>query len=160
VAFLGTWDSINNVEIKYYHYYLYSIDNYNNETLIAESDDIYDSSLEWNFKGFETNNFYKVRITIHDKYGKAYSEENTFYIEYAVYSSVVPLANSLICDEQAIKLEVVSPVYVISTDKGTEKTITSNDVYLSSNCFFCYADTTSGRVLNYTQVADANNTPI
>lgn len=160
VAFLGTWDSINNVEIKYYHYYLYSIDNYNNETLIAESDDIYDSSLEWNFKGFETNNFYKVRITIHDKYGKAYSEEDTFYIEYAVYSSVVPLANSLICDEQAIKLEVVSPVYVISTDKGTEKTITSNDVYLSSNSKYYYADTTSGRVLNYTQVADANNTPI
>lgn len=160
VAFLGTWDSINNVEIKYYHYYLYSIDNYNNETLIAESDDIYDSSLEWNFKGFETNNFYKVRITIHDKYGKAYSEEDTFYIEYAVYSSVVPLANSLICDEQAIKLEVVSPVYVISTDKGSEKTITSNDVYLSSNSKYYYADTTSGRVLNYTQVADANNTPI
>lgn len=160
VAFLGTWNSINNVEIKYYHYYLYSIDNYNNETLIAESDDIYDSSLEWNFKGFETNNFYKVRITIHDKYGKAYSEEDTFYIEYAVYSSVVPLANSLICDEQAIKLEVVSPVYVISTDKGSEKTITSNDVYLSSNSKYYYADTTSGRVLNYTQVADANNTPI
>ena len=160
VAFLGTWDSVNNVEIKYYHYYLYSIDNYNNETLIAESDDIYDSSLEWNFKGFETNNFYKVRITIHDKYGKAYSEEDTFYIEYAVYSSVVPLANSLICDEQAIKLEVVSPVYVISTDKGSEKTITSNDVYLSSNSKYYYADTTSGRVLNYTQVADANNTPI
>lgn len=160
VAFLGTWNSINNVEIKYYHYYLYSIDNYNNETLIAESDDIYDSSLEWNFKGFETNNFYKVRITIHDKYGKAYSEEDTFYIEYAVYSSVVPLANSLICDEQAIKLEVVSPVYVISTDKGAEKTITSNDVYLSSNSKYYYADTTSGRVLNYTQVADANNTPI
>lgn len=160
VAFLGTWNSINNVEVKYYHYYLYSIDNYNNETLIAESDDIYDSSLEWNFKGFETNNFYKVRITIHDKYGKAYSEEDTFYIEYAVYSSVVPLANSLICDEQAIKLEVVSPVYVISTDKGTEKTITSNDVYLSSNSKYYYADTTSGRVLNYTQVADANNTPI
>lgn len=160
VAFLGTWNSINNVEIKYYHYYLYSIDNYNNETLIAESDDIYDSSLEWNFKGFETNNFYKVRITIHDKYGKAYSEEDTFYIEYAVYSSVVPLANSLICDEQAIKLEIVSPVYVISTDKGSEKTITSNDVYLSSNSKYYYADTTSGRVLNYTQVADANNTPI
>ncbi len=160
VAFLRTWESVNNVEIKYYHYYLYSIDNYNNETLIAESDDIYDSSLEWNFKGFETNNFYKVRITIHDKYGKAYSEEDTFYIEYAVYSSVVPLANSLICDEQAIKLEVVSPVYVISTDKGTEKTITSNDVYLSSNSKYYYADTTSGRVLNYTQVADANNTPI
>lgn len=160
VAFLGTWNSINNVEIKYYHYYLYSIDNYNNETLIAESDDTYDSSLEWNFKGFETNNFYKVRITIHDKYGKAYSEEDTFYIEYAVYSSVVPLANSLICDEQAIKLEVVSPVYVISTDKGSEKTITSNDVYLSSNSKYYYADTTSGRVLNYTQVADANNTPI
>lgn len=160
VAFLGTWDSVNNVEIKYYHYYLYSIDNYNNETLIAESDDIYDSSLEWNFKGFETNNFYKVRITIHDKYGKAYSEEDTFYIEYAVYSSVVPLANSLICDEQAIKLEVVSPVYIISTDKGTEKTITSNDVYLSNNSKYYYADTTSGRVLNYTQVADANNTPI
>lgn len=160
VAFLGTWNSINNVEIKYYHYYLYSIDNYNNETLIAESDDIYDSSLEWNFKGFETNNFYKVRITIHDKYGKAYSEEDIFYIEYAVYSSVVPLANSLICDEQAIKLEVVSPVYVISTDKGSEKTITSNDVYLSSNSKYYYADTTSGRVLNYTQVADANNTPI
>lgn len=160
VAFLGTWNSVDNVEIKYYHYYLYSIDNYNNETLIAESDDIYDSSLEWNFKGFETNNFYKVRITIHDKYGKAYSEEDTFYIEYAVYSSVVPLANSLICDEQAIKLEVVSPVYVISTDKGSEKTITSNDVYLSSNSKYYYADTTSGRVLNYTQVADANNTPI
>lgn len=160
VAFLGTWNSVDNVEIKYYHYYLYSIDNYNNETLIAESDDIYDSSLEWNFKGFETNNFYKVRITIHDKYGKAYSEEDTFYIEYAVYSSVVPLANSLICDEQAIKLEVVSPVYVISTDRGSEKTITSNDVYLSSNSKYYYADTTSGRVLNYTQVADANNTPI
>lgn len=160
VAFLGTWDSVNNVEIKYYHYYLYSVDNYNNETLIAESDDIYDSSLEWNFKGFETNNFYKVRITIHDKYGKAYSEEDIFYIEYAVYSSVVPLANSLICDEQAIKLEVVSPVYVISTDKGEEKTITSNDVYLSNNSKYYYADTTSGRVLNYTQVADANNTPI
>ena len=160
VAFLGTWNSINNVEIKYYHYYLYSIDNYNNETLIAESDDIYDSSLEWNFKGFETNNFYKVRITIHDKYGKAYSKEDTFYIEYAVYSSVVPLANSLICEEQAIKLEVVSPVYVISTDKESEKTITSNDVYLSSNSKYYYADTTSGRVLNYTQVADANNTPI
>lgn len=160
VAFLGMWNSVDNVEIKYYHYYLYSIDNYNNETLIAESDDIYDSSLEWNFKGFETNNFYKVRITIHDKYGKAYSEEDTFYIEYAVYSSVVPLANSLICDEQAIKLEVVSPVYVISTDRGSEKTITSNDVYLSSNSKYYYADTTSGRVLNYTQVADANNTPI
>ena len=160
VAFLGTWNSTDNVEIKYYHYYLYSIDNYNNETLIAESDDVYDSSLEWIFKGFETNNFYKVRITIHDKYGKAYSKEDTFYIEYAVYSSVVPLANSLICDEQAIKLEVVSPVYVISTDKGSEKTITSNDVYLSSNSKYYYADTTSGRVLNYTQVADANNTPI
>ena len=160
VAFLGTWESVNNVEIKYYHYYLYSIDNYNNETLISESDDIYDSSLEWDFKGFETNNFYKVRITIHDKYGKAYSEEDTFYIEYAVYSSVVPLANSLICDEQAIKLEVVSPVYVISTDRETEKTVTSNDVYLSSNSKYYYVDTTSGRVLNYTQVADANNTPI
>ena len=160
VAFLGTWNSEDYVEIKYYHYYLYSIDNYNNETLISESEDIYDSSLEWNFKGFETNNFYKIKLIIHDKYGKAYSKEATFYIEYAVYNSIVPLANSLICDEQAIKLEVVSPVYVISTDRGNEKTVTSADIKLSSNSKYYYADTTGGKILNYTQVADAKNTPI
>lgn len=160
IAFKAYWDSPDNVEPKYYRYYLYMVDNYNNELLMGESEDIYDYAFEWNFMGAETNKFYKVKIIVWDKYGNQFSQENLFYIEYRTYASTVPLSSSVVCDEQAVKLEIVSPVYVTSTDKGEEKTVVSSNVKLSNDSKYYYLDTSDGKVLNYTQVTDMKNTPI
>ena len=120
IAFMGEWNSENSVEAKYYHYYLYQVDNYNNEILIAESSDIYDYSFSWDFKGLDTNKFYKVKLSICDKYGNHFSNEKIFYVEYRTYTSITPLNTALICEEQGIRLESTGSVYVASTDKGEE----------------------------------------
>lgn len=160
IAFMGEWNSENSVEAKYYHYYLYQVDNYNNEILIAESSDIYDYSFSWDFKGLDTNKFYKVKLSICDKYGNHFSNEKIFYVEYRTYTSITPLNTALICEEQGIRLESTGSVYVASTDKGEEQTVTSSDVKLSKNSEYYYLDTTDGRILNYTKVTDIKNTPI
>ena len=160
ISFVGQWESPDNVESKYYHYYLYLVDNYNNEILISESGDIYDFLFKWEFKGVDSNNFYKVRLMICDKYGKEFQSDFIFYVEYKTYISTIPLSTSIICEEQAVKLESVGSVYVTSVDKGDEKTVTSDDVKLSNDSEYYYLDTTNNKILNYKQITDIKNTPI
>lgn len=160
ISFVGQWESPDKVESKYYHYYLYLVDNYNNEILISESGDIYDFLFKWEFKGVDSNNFYKVRLMICDKYGKEFQSDFIFYVEYKTYISTIPLSTSIICEEQAVKLESVSSVYVTSVDKGEEKTVTSDDVKLSNDSEYYYLDTTNNKILNYKQITDIKNTPI
>lgn len=160
IAFIGEWSSEDNVEAKYYHYYLYQVDSYNNEILIAESSDLYNYSFAWDFKGLDANKFYKVKLSICDKYGNYFFNEKLFYVEYRTYTSTIPLSTQLICEEQGIKLESIGSVYVTSTDKGEEKTVTSSDVKLSNDSEYYYLDTTEGKILNYTQLTDIKNTPV
>ena len=95
-----------------------------------------------------------------DKYGKEFQSDFIFYVEYKTYISTIPLSTSIICEEQAVKLESVGSVYVTSVDKGEEKTVTSDDVKLSNDSEYYYLDTTNNKILNYKQITDIKNTPI
>ena len=62
---MGTWNSTDNVEIKYYHYYLYSIDNYNNENSdVFNDDNSFDKYRLDKFKEIKDKTTYTIDFTL------------------------------------------------------------------------------------------------
>ena len=66
--------------------------------LITQSDELYNSELEWSFRGFESGivssapKFYSVAIKIIDEYDKEFfSRQFSFKVYYPVEAGLVPL---------------------------------------------------------------------
>ena len=157
VTFNTTWTQIEGVEVKYYHYYLYDT----NGDLVIESDDIYNSIMEWTFRGLASGTetqpeHYSIKIKIVDQYDKEFTNEASFLVYYEVEQGIIPLDVSLNCDEHGMLLVPQAPVYVLTKDDGNMPTVDSSDL----NSIEDYLQIPAGEVLNYVCMDDAEQTPI
>lgn len=156
IAFQAIWTSLNQVNIKYYQYIIYDI--YGNQ--IGESEEIYNNDLTWYFRGFQTGNNettpnqYSVKIKIVDQYDKVFEQSNNFLVLYTTDEEIVPLNIKLDCENKAMRVEVNSPVYVISTDYENISTVTEDDLMMNQ------LDIPDNKVLNYTTVSNITQDPI
>ena len=157
VTFNTTWTQIEGVEVKYYHYYLYDT----NGDLVIESDDIYNSIMEWTFRGLTSGTetqpeHYSIKIKIVDQYDKEFTNEASFLVYYEVEQGIIPLDVSLNCDEHGMLVVPQAPVYVLTKDDGNMPTADSRDL----NSIEDYLQIPAGEVLNYVCMDDAEQTPI
>lgn len=158
IAFKTLWNSENDVQIKYYQYFLYDDEG----ELITQSKEYFDNSLEWLFRGFQTSNYisspmkYSITIKIVDEYNKEFFKTAEFKIYYPTDESIVPIKVSLDCEKMAIKVIATSPVYVESTDKENLKTVDSSDLNKKED----YLNIPNNKILNYTNVINEEKTPI
>ena len=157
VTFNTTWNQIEGVEVKYYHYYLYDT----NGDLVIESDDIYNSIMEWTFRGLTSGTEtqpeqYSIKIKIVDQYDKEFTNEASFLVYYEVEQGIIPLDVSLNCDEHGMLVVPQAPVYVLTKDDGNMPTVDSRDL----NSIEDYLQIPAGEVLNYVCMDDAEQTPI
>ena len=158
ISFNTTFVSENGTQPKYYQYFLYDSNNY----LIASSEEIFSTDLQWQFRGFESGitptspNSYKIQIKIVDDLSKEFIVENEFNIYYGIEAGIVPMEIDLDCEKMALKLVVSSPVYVESTDVDGLQTVTWNNM----NEYYDYLEIPEGMVLNYTNVVNPTETPI
>jgi len=104
VTFASTWNSTNNVLVKFYEYFLYDV----NGELIEESGEIYSSEIEWTFRGLQTNGdqpedppvIYYITLKITDEYGKQYEEKGIFRIKYTPNRGTrITLETEYLCEE-------------------------------------------------------------
>ena len=159
ISFYTKWESENKTQVKYYQYLLYD---YNKE-LIAQSEELYDNELTWYFRGFQSGEDeqnpekYYIKIRIVDEYDKEYQKESEIFIWYEIEEGIIPIGIDIDCDEKALKVEVVAPVYVKSTDNGDKKTVTFEDLKQSDGD---YLKIPENKVLNYTTVINEENEPI
>ena len=158
IDFKTEWTSPDRVQIKYYQYILYDR---NNEE-ISRSEELYDSELNWSFRGFQTTDNeiapekYKIKINIVDEYDKTFTQEMNFFIYYKTEKGVVPMQVELDCEEQALKVTVTAPVYVESTDKDGKETVDETNL----NPDFDYLEIPKDRILNYTNVLNVTRDKI
>ena len=157
VTFNTTWTQIEGVEVKYYHYYLYDT----NGDLVIESDDIYNSIMEWTFRGLTSGTEtqpeqYSIKIKIVDQYDKEFTNEASFLVYYEVEQGIIPLDVSLNCEEHGMLVVPQAPVYVLTKDDGNIPTVDSRDL----NPIEDYLQIPAGEVLNYVCMDDAEQTPI
>ena len=157
VTFNTTWNQIEGVEVKYYHYYLYDT----NGDLVIESDDIYNSIMEWTFRGLTSGTenqpeHYSIKIKIVDQYDKEFTNEASFLVYYEVEQGIIPLDVSLNCDEHGMLVVPQAPVYVLTKDDGNMPTVDSSDL----NSIEDYLQIPAGEVLNYVCMDDAEQNPI
>lgn len=109
IEFSGIWTSVNEVQIKYYKYYL--IDK--NDIIVAYSDDIYSNDLNWSFRGLECDNEnniageYTIQLVVVDEYNKTFIKDITFSVQYTTVQGVVDV--ELNCNANSIQLTVVPP---------------------------------------------------
>lgn len=155
IDFKTLWDA--DTEVKYYQYLLYDEDG----DLITQSEELYNSELEWSFRGFESGivssapKTYFVAIKIVDEYDKEFiSNQATFKIYYPVEAGLVPLDVQYDCEEQGISVIAQAPVYVDSTDKNGQASIDS------SNLNGGVLNIPANRIANYEYVLGSNQVPI
>lgn len=159
IYFQTQYTSANNVQIKYYQYRLYIDD----ETEpIAESEEKYDTDLDWYFRGFQTpddqtepGKIYRIEIRVVDEYNKEFIESNQFRVSYKVEQSFVPISTTLNCDERCMEIKVTTPAFVKTTDWGNKKTVTEEDLDRKNKYLSIPAD----KVLNYTNLKDIQSSP-
>lgn len=132
VHFKTDWNSAENVQIKYYKYTLY--DSLGN--VVAQSEDIYDSLLEWSFRGLQTSddielpNKYTIQIDVTDQYGDEFTQTADFNIWYQIDQNVTPLATSFDCKEGAISLYANAPVYTAPVERDEKKAVDESNIYI------------------------------
>lgn len=155
IDFKTLWDA--DTEVKYYQYLLYDEDG----ELITQSDELYNSELEWSFRGFESGivssapKFYSVAIKIIDEYDKEFfSRQFSFKVYYPIEAGLVPLDVQYDCKEQGISIIAQAPVYVGSTDKNGQTSIDS------SNLNGGVLNILTNKIANYEYVLGANKVPI
>lgn len=155
IEFKTKWDSTT--EVKYYQYFLYDEDG----DLVTSSEELYNSELEWSFRGFESGivetapKTYFVAVKIVDEYDKEFmTNQAQFNVYYPVEAGLVPLDVQYDCKEQGISVIAQAPVYVGSTDRDGKPSITQSD--LNGGVLNIPSD----KVANYEYILGANKVPI
>lgn len=72
-TFYGKYSQDQNISIKYHRWTLYNLDN---EEILSQTDNIYNSNLSYTFDGFNTGSKYKIRLDVTSQ------EEQYIYDEY------------------------------------------------------------------------------
>ena len=155
IEFKTKWDSTT--EVKYYQYFLYDEDG----DLITSSEELYNSELEWSFRGFESGivktapKTYFVAVKVVDEYDKEFmTDQAQFNVYYPVEAGLVPLDVQYDCKEQGISVIAQAPVYVGSTDRNGQTSINS------SNLNGGVLNIPTNKIANYEYVLGANKVPI
>lgn len=155
IEFKTKWDSTT--EVKYYQYFLYDEDG----DLVTSSEELYNSELEWSFRGFESGivetapKTYFVAVKVVDEYDKEFmTNQAQFNVYYPVEAGLVPLEVQYDCKEQGISVIAQAPVYVGSTDRDGKLSITQSD--LNGGVLNIPSD----KVANYEYILGANKVPI
>lgn len=147
----------DNINVKFYQYFLYDSDGF----LISKSSELYDSELEWSYRGFESGvnkkepNIYIIKIRIIDEYGKEYEKEEYFNIFYETSPGLTPLLVDFNCKEKAISIQANAPSYAASVDYEDKKTVNNSNLGENQD----YVTIKKGEVLNYTKVVDNKEPP-
>lgn len=147
ITFKTEWNSPENVQIKYYRYYLYD----SNLSVVAQSDPIYDSELVWTFRGLQsgplntngqsTPYLYYVTVVVVDEYGKSYTSNITtggtttpkaFYIQYETDASNVDMSVNFNCDTYSLDVTIDAPLYAETVDYEGNNNITYTTVDLNN----------------------------
>ncbi len=147
-------------QIKSYQFSLFAYDNNDAmKTLIAQSEEFYNITPHWTFRGLDGTttsvynrdnpHHYSVQIRIIDEYDKEYIVENGFYIYYVTDSSPMPISVNLNCDEQALDVEINSPAYATSIDSEGLITVYSEDLNAAKGQMVIPA----GKILNYAKLS-------
>lgn len=147
-------------QIKSYQFFLYTYNESSTEkTLIAQSDEYYNITPSWIFRGldgtetsvYNRNNphHYSIQIKIIDEYDKEYIVENGFYIFYITDESPMPISVNLDCDEQALDVEINSPTYATTISSGDLVTVTADDLNEAAGQMVIG----SGETLNYAKLS-------
>lgn len=150
IAFKGNWTSIDNVQIKYYKYYL--IDR--NDNIIGYSNDIYDNELYWSFRGLEwdeVNNIagqYAIKLEVVDEYNKVFSETVLFTTQYDTVLGVIDA--ELDYETNSIQITVIPPKTIEPIDDGDLKKVDNTNINRDKD----YLTIPSGRVLKYGKMID------
>ena len=155
IEFKTKWDSTT--EVKYYQYFLYDEDG----DLITSSEELYNSELEWSFRGFESGivktapKTYFVAVKVVDEYDKEFmTAQAQFNVYYPVEAGLVPLDVQYDCKEQGISVIAQAPVYVGSTDRNGQTSIDS------SNLNGGVLNIPTNKIANYEYILGANKVPI
>ena len=129
--------------------------------LITSSEELYNSELEWSFRGFESGivetapKTYFVAVKVVDEYDKEFmTDQAQFNVYYPVEAGLVPLDVKYDCKEQGISVIAQAPVYVGSTDRDGQTSIDS------SNLNGGVLNIPANRIANYEYVLGANKVPI
>lgn len=158
ISFKGNWSSPDRTQVKYYQFTLFD---YNGD-VIAQSNETYDSELTYFFRGFQTSDYenvpvrYSVELRVVDEYDAEFVVQNDFLIFYVTEEGIIPLFVEQDCEEQALKIEVHTPVYVLSTNKNGQPTVTNDNLVDNES----YLHIPNGYILNYTTVNNINQDPI
>lgn len=155
IEFKTKWDSIT--EAKYYQYFLYDED----RNLITSSEELYNSELEWSFRGFESGivktapKIYFIVIKVVDEYDKEFMTDQTqFNVYYPIETGSILLDTQYNCKEQGISVITQAPFSVGSTDKYNKSSIDS------SNLNGEVLNIPSNRVANYEYILGDSKIPI
>ena len=149
IAFITEWSSKNGIQVKYYRYTLYD----NKGEIIEQSQDTYNSDLEWYFRGFLPKETYTIEIFIEDELNKEFIVTETFNVDYETKPAEAPLEVQYICDKQAFKVRAETPLYVIQTDLENDDGTTTPCVDMEDiNPYEDYVEIPDNKVMNYTTV--------
>lgn len=168
IQFKAEWESENNTLIKYYQYSLYDSDG----LLIGQSDEIYDTQLTWNFKGFDSGKTngaippilpiifpseYTISLKIVDVYDTVFTQDQKFGVYYQVERGLIPLEVEEICKEHSIRVAPTVPSKVVSTsildEHGEVEMYTATSTDVVDDAIKIPLD----RCLNYTTIAGSEN---
>ena len=133
--FLGSYSQAENVEMKFYKWKLWVVDENSVESLIEETKDTYSADIRFNFNEFRTGLIYKIQLIVEDEYDRKFETPIvSFNIDYAQPDiNVTPVATFL-PDKTAINVQwgntvtyepVITPQYY--------KYVYSNNTYTVSN---------------------------
>lgn len=166
IYFVTQWYSPNNVQTKYYQYKLYSGDGVEEDLeLITESEEKYDADYNWYFRGFQTpdnpydakGTLYTIEIRIVDEYNKEFTASYPFRVYYKVEDLYFPIETKLDCEERCVALKVTTPAFVKTTDYNISpyKTVDVSNINKEDK----YLEIPSGKMLNYTNLKDLQESP-
>ena len=139
--FIGQLPSDFKPNVKYYQYTLYAGQGKDEDNLVAQSEEIYDNSLIWYYRGLESYanqkqlEYYTISLIIVDKYDAKFEKTLTFGVRYKINTGFIPLSVTLECHEKANQLLATAPLICLTEEYNdelddNEESISNDDTYI------------------------------
>lgn len=159
ILFIGEISSNFKPSIKYYQYTLYSGDEINEDNLVIQSNEIYDNSLEWHYRGLESYvdqellEKYIIHLMVVDEYDCVFEIDIPFGVRYEVNAGYVPLIVNMECHEKANQISVSMPLKAETTSINEDiTTVTNSNIVEKDLNGYNYVKIDNNKVLNYTKI--------
>lgn len=139
--FIGELPDTFKPNIKYYQYSLYSGQEKDNDNLVTQSEEIYDNSLSWHYRGLESYadqkqlEYYTLSLVIVDEYDAKFEKIVTFGVRYKINTGFIPLSVTLECHEKANQLLATAPLICLTKEyadelSDDEESVSNDDAYI------------------------------